>query len=91
MISFSHKIPCVKKSVLTCLVSYKKRGFFENSEFVILECDTYNIPMCVWKHHGGSPSRRVIAKVQNKAKELFGNNVMFRTQMRLIPEHFTFT
>jgi hypothetical protein len=73
-----------------CLLEKRTKWYFENNEFAILECDTCNIPMCVWKQHGGAPSRRVITDMHNKAKELFGPSITFRTQMKRIPDHFHF-
>ncbi len=46
--------------------------------------------MGVWKKHGIKPPQTSIEVMQNKAKELFGHNITFRTQMKRIPNHFHF-
>ncbi len=73
-----------------CLLEKKTKWYFENNEFVILECDTCKIPMVVWKQHGANPPHEVLYDMQSKAKELFGINITFRMLMRKLPEHFHF-
>jgi hypothetical protein len=43
-----------------CLLEKRTHWYYENSEFVITECDTCHIPMAVWKHHGTNPPHEII-------------------------------
>jgi len=73
-----------------CLLEKRTRWYFENSEFVIIECKICRIPMCVWKHHGGTPSQKIITEMKKKSKEIFGSNITFRLAMRKLPGHCYF-
>ena len=73
-----------------CLLEKRTRWYFENNDFVIIECDTCNVPMCVWKHHGVKPKQEAIDEMQNKCREILGNGISFRMFMRKLPDHFHF-
>ena len=73
-----------------CVLKKKTKWYFENKDFAIIDCETCHIPMVVWKHHGIKPDKKKVQEMQEKAKEIFGENITFRMLMRKIPEHYHF-
>jgi len=71
-----------------CTLEKRTRWFYEDSEFIILECDTCHIPMIVWKYHGMNLTERKITYIKKLSEDLFGSQITFREEQRKIKDHW---
>ena len=71
-----------------CLREKRTRWFYEDSEFVIFECDTCHIPVIVWKYHSMALTERKVKYIKKLSKELFGAQITFREEQRKILDHW---
>jgi len=75
------------KNIRTTLY-YPEKELVAESDFVILDCETCNIPMVVIRDHITSPSNQIWGKMLYRAKKTIGYNVQLRCKPRKIKDHF---
>lgn len=76
------------KTCPLCKLEKKTKWFYEDKDFVILECMTCRVPMVVTKKHTMKPSNKLVNKMVAKAKELFGENIGVRKTQRSVKDHW---
>ncbi len=79
------------KKVKNCqLCDLKKitNWHFENDDFVVLDCDTCNVPMYVWRDHEFPSKIDVLLMINHSQKHFPDRKINFRR--RKIPEHYHF-
>lgn len=72
------------------LCSLKKATpwFYDGDNFVIITCDTCGVPMIVVREHTMDPSAELKKRMINKAENIFGEGIEFRTNQRDIKDHW---
>jgi hypothetical protein len=72
------------------------RQFFRDDVCWIAECESCDVPMVVWNHHGAEPPEEAVAHMLERLGEV-GEEVLGREKgamwfidrhMRQIPDHF---
>lgn len=78
-----------------CVLEKRTEWFFENSHFVIIECDTCRVPVVVWRIHETDVEDADLTGMKMEAvkvaRSVFGeNNWVFDMERRKILDHFHF-
>jgi len=61
----------------------------KNSEFVIVKCETYDIPLVIYRDHVSSVSSEPWGRILFRCRDLFGNNIKLKLKPRKIIDHFS--
>lgn len=75
---------------LLCKAEHLTKWYYEDGLMYICDCKTCHIPMVILKRHGTKLRDGELKKMENKAYELFGDNISFRMERRNIKDHFHF-
>lgn len=59
-----------------------------DSEFVIVDCKSCNIPMVVLGEHVTSLNKECWGRILYRTKNIFGKNIILRTKTRTIRDHW---
>lgn len=71
-----------------CKLEHKTSWYYEDSDFVILECDTCHVPMVVYKKHIIKMPERKIIYIKKLSYQIFGEQITFREEQRKIKDHW---
>ena len=71
-----------------CTLEKRTKWYYDDDEFVIIDCKTCNIPMMVTKQHIMEPSPILLESMIKTAKNLFGEDITFRKKQRKIKSHW---
>lgn len=65
------------------------KKYLETKRWIVVDCDTCNIPMAVYKEHTRAVPNKEIDFILDELKHLFPDRTP-RWKMRKIPDHFHF-
>lgn len=69
---------------------YNSTYYFENKKIAIIDCNRYHIPLVVFKKHRGQFPAPYVDMAVQKCRELFGEEITFKWERRLLPDHAHF-
>jgi hypothetical protein len=78
----------LKKNIKTKLYWPDSIDKIQNSEFVIVDCQTCKIPMLVYRDHVTTITREAWGRILYRCKEIFGSGITLRSKPRRIFDHF---
>lgn len=71
-----------------CELKKITKWYYENDDFVILNCKTCGIPMVVTRKHIMEVGEKLMRDIELKVREIFGDNFKFRKNQRKIKDHW---
>ena len=66
----------------------KTKLYYQNDDYIIVDCLTCKTPMLVAKRHDYTPSPGERGRLLELCKKLFGDKASFRGYMRSLPQHW---
>lgn len=67
---------------------YKTHVHLVSDEFIIVDCETCNVPMAVYHKHQNYVGEDIRERMTRRLIDLFGKGAEIDTRMRTIPEHY---
>lgn len=76
-----------KQEIHTKLYYPENLSDIPNSEFVVLQCPTNDLPMVVYGEHLTSVTSEAWGRILYQCRKLFGNNITLKAHQKTIRDH----